>query len=136
MRKRWRPEREINPWDIFKGLTIIEELDRLIDKKSWKYKRRFKCQCKCWNITEIWMWAIWITISCGCIQRNKSKPRKNDNREKNYKLLIELRNEVIRFFNSWFLSKNRIEAKEKIDYYLSILKLQDNQNNNDWFTSK
>ena len=59
---------EINQWDKYNRLTIIEDLG---SKRIWKIQRRIiKCKCDCWNITELTLTAIriWWTQSCWCLK--------------------------------------------------------------------
>jgi len=65
---------EINKWDKYNRLTIIKEVSPNIEY-DWRKKRKFLCQCECWNIKRIKLVLLrnWETKSCWCIRWKQKK---------------------------------------------------------------
>ena len=57
---------EIKIGEVYWMLTITKEVE------SWrKYVRKFRCECECWNYTDVIMWKLrnWETKSCWCYKK-------------------------------------------------------------------
>lgn len=54
----------VNKWDVFSRLTVISEV-------FWYSRRKFSCECVCWNNWEFYLNALvrWNTKSCWCLHK-------------------------------------------------------------------
>jgi len=110
-------------WHTYWRLTIISEVEPI------KNRRRFLCECKCWNQKEINLRDMrhsW-TVSCGCYWQE----RRTDSATKHW-----LRNSRSR--NSWRAMKSRCNNKDSWNYkyyWWRWISYDPNRESFDWFYS-
>lgn len=70
----------INKWDKFNSLTILEEVDKINNK------RKFLCQCDCWNITTVELSNLknWHTKTCWLCNWYKTTEKQRVRTSKEY----------------------------------------------------